>query len=121
MNRNIALVFSIALAAAALHAQTTTNGEITIDPNPFVSTLTRAEVRADLERFRRSGVDPTAQEYNPLAKFQSGRTRAEVTAEYLAERSAVAAFGGEDSGSVYLARRPQLPRDIQYAKREMWE
>jgi hypothetical protein len=42
-------------------------------------------------------------QYNPLANFRSTRTRAEVQAEYIASRNAVAAMNSEDSGSAYLA------------------
>ena len=111
----IALSLAFALtAAASVHAD-----DITIDPTPFTSTLTRAEVMADLQQARRSGVNPWADEYNPLADFQSSKTRAQVTAEYLGERNAVAAFNGEDSGSVYLARRePAQSRETQLAAAE---
>jgi hypothetical protein len=41
--------------------------------------------------------------YNPLDSFQSQRTRAEVQADYVANRDRVAAFTREDSGSAFLA------------------
>ena len=37
--------------------------------------------------------------------FVSTATRAEVCAEYIAQRDRVAAFTGEDSGSAYLAQQ----------------
>jgi len=77
--------------------------DITIDTTPFVSSKTRTEVQAELGQFKKSGPNVWSTQYNPLARFQSGKTRAEVTAEYRAERNAVAAFTGEDSGSAYLA------------------
>jgi hypothetical protein len=65
---------------------------------------TRAQVQAQVTA-PRTGVSPWSTSYNPLAAFRSERTRAEVTADYLASRNAVAAFTGEDSGSNYLAAR----------------
>jgi len=111
MNRKTALSLAFALAGAG----TAYADDITIDPVPFTSTLSRAEVMADLAQFRRSGVDPWADGYNPVAHFQGGKSRAEVQAEYLANRAAVAAFNGEDSGSAYMAQaRPQV-QEIQLA------
>jgi hypothetical protein len=74
--------------------------------DPFVSTADRAEVRAEQATFEASGRDPWARDYNPLADFQSQRSRAEVKAEYLQSRDRVDAFTGEDSGSAYLAGQP---------------
>jgi hypothetical protein len=67
--------------------------------------LTRAQVQADLATYQKSGVNPWSMSYNPLASFKSERTRAEVQAEYIDSRNAVAAMTGEDSGSAYLASR----------------
>ena len=94
----------LAIAAAAV----TTNAladDITIDPNPFVSTLSRAQVQAELKQFRAAGIDPWAQDYNPIAGFRGTESRAQVTADYLRSRDAVTAFTGEDSGSAYLSAR----------------
>ena len=103
MKRN--LPFASLVAAIALgYSGVARADDITIDPTPFVSTASRADVRAELEAYRKSGVNPWARSYNPLRHFRSERTRAEVTAEYIAERKAVAALNGEDSGSQYLAR-----------------
>jgi hypothetical protein len=52
-------------------------------------------------------VSPWSTQYNPLATFRSTRTRAEVQAEYIRSRDAVAAMNGEDSGSAYLAATPR--------------
>jgi hypothetical protein len=49
-------------------------------------------------------VNPSSNQYNPLAQFSSKRSRAEVVAEYISAREQVAALNGEDSGSAYLAR-----------------
>jgi hypothetical protein len=79
--------------------------DITIDNTRFVSSKSRAEVQADLQQFQRAGVNPWAQDYNPLQSFSSGKSRAQVTAEYLASRAEVAALTGEDSGATGLAAR----------------
>lgn len=100
MNRNIAIALVLAAAAGTSFAD-----DITVDTTPFASTATRAEVQAELEGFKQSGVNPWSNRYNPLAQFNSQRTRAAVTAEYTQARDQVAAFNGEDSGSAYLAAR----------------
>ena len=65
----------------------------------------RAEVQAQYHQYRQQGVNPGATSDNPLRSFQGQRTRAEVQAEYLNNRNAVAALTSEDSGSSYLAAR----------------
>jgi hypothetical protein len=101
MNRNIASVLAISAAAFAANAFA---DDITIDNTPFVGSKTRAEVQADLTQFKRAGTSPWSTQYNQLAKFQSAKSRADVTAEYTAARDEVAALNGEDSGSAYLAQ-----------------
>jgi hypothetical protein len=49
--------------------------------------------------------------------FVSTKTRAEVTAEYLATRQATAALTAEDSGSAYLAQRRQAEKAAVVAGR----
>jgi hypothetical protein len=100
MTRTHALCLSLVLAAAG----NAIADDITIDPHPFVSTATRAEVQEELRQYRMAAVNPWADDYNPLAQFRSTLTRAEVMAEFHASRTAVAAFNGEDSGSIHLAR-----------------
>ena len=88
--------------------------DITIDTNPFTSTRSRAEVQADLQQFRSAGVNPWAQDYNPLQSFTGSKTRAQVTAEYIRSREAVAATTGEDSGAAWLAQRaPAAAASVQ--------
>jgi predicted dinucleotide-binding enzyme len=99
MNRNIAILFGVLAASGSALAD-----DITIDTTPFKSTATRAEVRAELDTFKQSRVNPWSMQYNPLAQFRSTRTRADVVAEFVGAREQVAAFNGEDSGSAYLAR-----------------
>ena len=110
MNRNIAFAFVLAAAAAAGIARA---DDITVEATPFVSTLSRAEVMADLQQAR-GGVNPWAQDYDQLAAFHGERSRADVAAEYTAGRDQVAALNGEDSGSVYLARA-DLPQPVRVA------
>lgn len=101
MNRNIALaaLFALALSGNAFA------DDITIDTTPFVSSKTRAEVQAELTQFKKAGTSPWSIRYNPLASFRSTVSSEEVIAAYLASRSEVAAFSGEDSGSSYLTAR----------------
>lgn len=77
----------------------------------FTGAKTVAQVRAELDAFQRSGVNPSSTWYNPLKYFRSATTREAVTAEYLASREEVRALSGEDSGSAWLAqsRRRGVP------------
>ena len=100
MNRKLAL----ALVAATFAAGNAFADDITIDTTPFTSTKSRAEVQAELAQPQQAGGDPWSMEYNPLAAFKSTLTRAQVQAQYIADRDEVAALYGEDSGSAYLAR-----------------
>lgn len=102
MNRNSLIALVLAATGSVAFAD-----DITIDTTPFVSTATRAEVKAEQAAFEASGRDPWAREYNPLADFQAQRSRDEVRAEYLRSRDRVDAFTGEDSGSAFLAVRPE--------------
>lgn len=108
MNRTIATLLLAAVAGSSMA------DDITIDPTPFVSTKSRAEVRAELERFRSAGVNPWSMTYNPLKYFQGSRTRAEVTAEYVDSRGEVAAITSEDSGSMYLTQMAARERHGQH-------
>ena len=100
MNRSIAIAAIAFAAASSAFAE----GPIA-DTTPFVAAQTRSEVQAELQQYKASGVNPWSQAYNPLRGFQSGTTRAQVTAEYLQSRDATAALTGEDSGSAYLSVR----------------
>ena len=116
MNRN----YAISLAMACLASANALADDITVDPHPFVSTASRAQVQEELKQFNKTGGSPWADTYNPLANFRSSTTSAEVTAGFLASRNAVAAFSAEDSGSSYRARlnAPAMRRanDLAYAK-----
>ena len=65
--------------------------------------VTRTQVQTQAVTAKTAGVSPWSTSYNPLATFRSERSRADVRAEYLSSRNAVAAMTGEDSGSAYLA------------------
>jgi hypothetical protein len=116
MNR----IHAIALAASLAAAGTSFADDITVDPNPFVSTASRAQVQEELRQYREAGINPWADEYNPLAQHRSSMTRAEVTAGFITSRDAVAAMSAEDSGSSYIARshRPTEVRDMEVARAE---
>jgi uncharacterized protein DUF4148 len=92
---------TVVLATAATSAFA---DDITIDPTPFVSSRTRAEVQAELAQYKQAGVNPWSTSYNPLKYFRSAKSRAEVEQEYIASRDEVRALTGEDSGSEYLAQ-----------------
>ena len=54
-----------------------------------------------------NSANPWSTRFNQLDGFRSERSRADVTADYIASRDRVAAFTGEDSGAAYLAaQRP---------------
>ena len=97
---------SIALAAIALAAASSAFAESPIaNTTPVVGSLDRAAVQAELQQYKASGVNPWSQGFNQLRGFQSTRTRAQVTAEFLQSRDEAAALTGEDSGSAYLSAR----------------
>jgi hypothetical protein len=81
MNRKIALALVLAFTGAVAYAD-----DITIDPVPFTSTLTRAQVMQELQQYRQAGVNPWADDYNQLAQFRSGLSREQVIAEFMLSR-----------------------------------
>ena len=91
------------LAISAASANVAFADDITVETRPFQSSTTRAEVQAQLQQYKAQRVNPWSMSYNPLARFSSDRTRADVTAEYLRARDEVAALNAEDSGSAWLA------------------
>ena len=117
MNRQIALALSAILGvAAATQVRAESPG---IDPQPFVSTLTRAQVIEELQAFRAAGQNPWADDYNPVAQIASSITRAQAQAGYIAERDAVNAYAAEDSGSMYIARMKNVSqRPTELAARQ---
>lgn len=98
MTRKLVIAMAVACAATgAAYAD-----DITVDPHPFVSSMSPAQVAEELRQFRMSGVNPWADDYDHLAHRGSKLTRAEVIADFVASRQTAAAFMGEDSGSGYL-------------------
>ena len=117
MRHHLAIAMALACAAAA----SAYADDITVDPNPFVSTASRAQVKQELRAFRQAGASPWADDYNPIVHFRGALTRAEVKAEFLASRREVAAYSAEDSGSSYLARlkvRGMRPAATEFAQTE---
>ncbi|WP_427911561.1 DUF4148 domain-containing protein [Ramlibacter sp. MMS24-I3-19] len=103
----IATAFAVATLAAGgtAFAQTTPYGQEGGQADAYAPAKTRAQVQDELVQFRAEyPVSPWSFRYDPLTKFKSQATRADVTAAYIADRDAVAAFTGEDSGSAYLAQ-----------------
>ena len=111
MNRRL-VALNIATAAAATFA----GGAFAESPDPSgqfahqaASTKSRAQVVAELQEYKRAGVNPWSMSYDPLRTFKSTTTREAVVADFLDSRDRVAAFNGEDSGSAYLARNGHQP------------
>lgn len=111
MKRHFVLTFATTVAAvfcaAAMVSGKAYADDITIDTTPFVSTRTRAEVKAELTaqpQFVRDGGSEWAMQYNQPAQLMSGYTRQQAVSEYMAARQEVSAFTSEDSGSSYLMR-----------------
>ena len=60
-------------------------------------------MQSQYQAYRQTGVNPWSTSYNPLASFQSQKTREQVRNEFLANRDAVNALTAEDSGSAWIA------------------
>jgi hypothetical protein len=115
MNRTLATTLTIVSTGAAVLALTAIASgnayadDITIDPTPFVSSRTRAEVQAEVmgqgEALRMAGSEWSTQMNAMLP--QSTLTREQVRQEYIATRREVNALNAEDSGSSYLASLPR--------------
>lgn len=113
MNKLI-IIAAVSIASVASVAATSAwANEITIDNQTFVSTKTRAEVKAEMLQARADGsmagweseAGPA-----PLTTAASRLTRQEVVAEMRVSRAAgfaSAAMMGEDSGSFYLSQIAQ--------------
>jgi hypothetical protein len=116
MNRKLASVLSITTTAAAVFAAAAIASgnayadDITIDTTPFVSTKTRAEVRAEVmgqSEALRVASSEWSMQLNQAQQPNSGYTRAQAKAEYIAARNEVHARNSEDSGSSYFAALPR--------------
>ena len=93
----ITAVLAASFAGAAL-----AESPLAVPVQPFASVKTRDQVQTELADPQKAGVHPWSISYNPLKNFRSAKTRAEVTAEYLASRDEVHAFTSDDSGSEWL-------------------
>jgi hypothetical protein len=114
MNRNFASILTVTttaaavLAVAAIASGNAYADDITIDTTPFVSTKTRAEVRAEvMGQPLASAASEWAMQLNDVPQFNSGYTREQARAEYIAARDEVMARNAEDSGSSYFAALPR--------------
>lgn len=95
----LAPIAALAIVAGNAYAESPT-----VVKDDFTSTKSRTEVLAELDAYKKAGVNPWSISYNPLRSFQSTATRGQVTAAYIAARDEVAAINGEDSGSAYFAQ-----------------
>ena len=100
---NVRTVIALAAFAVAGSAFAQSSQEIG-QPDAFTPTKTRAQVQAELAQFKQDNkVSPWSFNYNQLSGFQSTASRADVRADYIANREEVAARNAEDSGASYLA------------------
>lgn len=110
MNRNMATALGIA-ATAAVAAAVMASGkaladDITIEKTPFVSTMSRAEVRTDLLRnsqVARELASEWSMQFNNQSPVRSAYSPAQARATYAASRDEVRQLNAEDSGSMYLS------------------
>ena len=125
MNHRIAsaITFSstvaVATIAAAFLSSNAFADDITIDTTPFVSTKSRAEVRAEVMNNRDQitsygGVWKGQQ--NEQRPFQSAYTAEQVRNEYKAARNEVRMMNGEDSGSSYIAQQRSVSNGVIVAR-----
>jgi hypothetical protein len=95
------------LAAAVMTCASAYADDITVDPSPFVSTLSAEQVRADLAKPFPGG-NPWSSMYN---MFQGKSTTAidQARTEYITSRDEVKALTSEDSGSAFIMKSRALP------------
>lgn len=112
MNRKLASILTVTSTAAAMFAVAAiASGNAyaetpTIDDTPFVSSRTRAEVRAEVlgqSEALRNASSEWAMQQNDSPRPNSAYTREAAKAEYIAARDEVNALNSEDSGSSYIA------------------
>lgn len=109
MNKLTQVLATVAVAAIGFAGAPSFAQEATYDyPQAATSHTTRTQVLAELAQARRDGSTRVwSTTYNHMAAAKSLKTRAEVQAEVLgADRAAMAAMSGEDSGSFALSRQP---------------
>lgn len=95
---------TIIAALFVLAAGQSVADDITIDNQRFHSQRSRAEVRAELDAFKRAGVNPWSTQYNPLSAFHGERSRSDVREEYLANRAQYDAMHAESGGAPDVSR-----------------
>jgi hypothetical protein len=104
----IGSVAAATLAAALMSGNALAEGPIS-DQQPFVGSLSRAEVKAELMKDRQL-VSSYGSEWNlqqhAAVQPASSTTRAQVRAEYIAAREQVRAMTAEHGGSGYFAFTP---------------
>lgn len=99
-------VAAAALAATFIASTAHAEGPIAMESStPFVSTRSRAEVRAELGKAgeQRSATSEWALNQQTFQPTAGGPTRAQIAAEYISSRDEVHARTGEDGGSAYFA------------------
>lgn len=115
MNHKGDAFFAVSIAAAAaavavaLLSPRNAFAESTAEyTSPFVSTLSRAEVRAELmgqSRLLRTDSSEWALQSNQPVALQNPHTPEQARSEYKAARQEVLAVTAEDSGSAYFQRQ----------------
>jgi hypothetical protein len=116
MNRKLASALTIAtMAAAVLAFAAIASGkayadDITTDNTPFVSSKTRAEVRAEVmgqSELLRIASSEWSTQLNEAPQPKNAYTREQAKAEYIAARNEVNARNAEDSGSSSFEALPR--------------
>jgi uncharacterized protein DUF4148 len=114
MNRKLSSILTITTTAAAVFAVAAIASgnayadDITIDNTHFVSSKTRAEVRAEvLAQSLTSASGEWRKQLNDPTPIKSAYTRQQARDEYIAARDEVNARNAEDSGSSYVAGLPR--------------
>lgn len=115
MNQRLAsaLAFSATVALATLASAIMAGNAMAegplVDSTPFVSSRTRADVRAELMRDRNmvtSAANEWTSQLNEPHQVASGYTREQARAEFIASREEVRAATAEHGGSGYFAYTP---------------
>lgn len=124
MNQRLASAFAFTstcvaatLAAALMTGNALAEGPI-FEDTTFVSTRSRADVRAELMASG-GGTTSAASEWvaqlNDSQPMKSQYTRAQARAEYIAARDQVHEMTAEHSGAAYFAQAPIRARDTVVA------
>lgn len=91
-----------AIATAAIASGSAFADDITIENTPFVSSMSRDEVNAQLKAPYARG-NPWSSQYN-MFSTTSATTSEQVRSAYKMSRDEVNALNGEDSGSAYFIK-----------------